>query len=120
MHWLLLFLAILAEVGGTISMKLSSGFSKVGPSIMLLVFYLLSLSLLNFALKGIEVSVAYAIWSGVGTALVVIIGIFFFSDNLSVVRVISIILIILGVIGLNLGEQQQYSNNTLSEQRDMV
>jgi small multidrug resistance pump len=85
--------------------------------------YVLSLSLLNFALKGIEVSIAYAIWSGVGTALVVIIGIFFFSENSTVLKIISIVLIILGVVGLNLGEQQKYSENSLSEegeQRDWV
>lgn len=105
MHWVLLLLAIVAEVAGTISMKLSAGFSKAFPSILLIVFYILSLSLLNFSLKGIEVSVAYAIWSGVGTALVVMIGVFFFSEQFTFLKIFSIVLIILGVVGLNLGEQ---------------
>lgn len=114
MHWILLLLAILAEVAGTITMKLSSGFSKFLPSILLFAFYLVSLSLLNFALKGIEVSIAYAIWSGVGTALVVIIGIFFFSEQVTVLKTISIVLIILGVVGLNL-EEQHHRKNSISE-----
>lgn len=115
MHWVLLLLAILAEVAGTLSMKLSEGFSKIIPSISLIIFYVLSLSLLNFSLKGIEVSIAYAIWSGVGTALVVVIGVFFFSEHLTSMKIISIALIILGVVGLNLGEQQD-DKSSISEQ----
>lgn len=115
MHWVLLLLAILAEVAGTLSMKLSEGFSKIIPSISLIIFYVLSLSLLNFSLKGIEVSIAYAIWSGVGTALVVVIGVFFFSEHLTIMKIISIVLIILGVVGLNLGEQQD-DKSSISEQ----
>lgn len=100
MHWILLTLAILAEVAGTTTMKLSEGFSRLTPSLLL---YASSLTFLNFALKGIEVSIAYAIWSGLGTAIVVIIGILIFSEPLTLLKTISIILIIAGVIGLNLG-----------------
>ena len=103
MHWILLTLAILAEVAGTTTMKLSEGFSRLTPSLLLFVFYDSSLTFLNFALKGIEVSIAYAIWSGLGTAIVVIIGILIFSEPLTLLKTISIILIIAGVIGLNLG-----------------
>ncbi|MEK5645348.1 hypothetical protein BK138_26730 [Paenibacillus rhizosphaerae] len=103
MHWILLTLAILAEVAGTTTMKLSEGFSRLTPSLLLFVFYASSLTFLNFALKGIEVSIAYAIWSGLGTALVVVIGILIFSEPLTLLKTISIILIIAGVIGLNLG-----------------
>jgi small multidrug resistance pump len=69
MSWLLLTLAIVLEVTGTTNMKLSEGFSKVLPTISVFVFYGLSLGALILALNRIEVSVAYAVWSGMGTAL---------------------------------------------------
>lgn len=103
MSWILLSLAILFEVAATTAMKLSGGFSKLLPSLLMILFYLFSFSLLNFALKGLEVSVAYAIWSGVGTALIVIIGLILFREKITTLKMISILLIILGVIGLNLG-----------------
>ena len=103
MHWLLLIFAIAAEVAGTTFMKLSLGFTKLVPSVLLIVFYLISLALLNLALKGIPIGVAYAIWSGMGTLLVVSIGWALFGEQLSMLKVTSILLIIAGVVGLNLG-----------------
>ncbi len=110
-------LAILAEVTGTTSIKLSNGFSKIDPSILVFVFYVLSLSLLNFALKGLGVGIAYAIWSGVGTALIVIIGVFYFSEQMTFLKMISIVFIVLGVIGLQLGEQQSQQQPPLIKKR---
>lgn len=104
MHWLLLIVAIAAEVAGTTFMKLSKGFTKLTPSILLAVFYLLSLSMLNLALKGISVSVAYAIWSGLGTAFVVGVGWALFGEKLTALKLVCILLIIAGVAGLNLVE----------------
>ncbi len=94
--------AILFEVMGTTSMKLSEGFSKLVPSAAMLVFYLLSLGMLTLALKKIDVSVAYAIWSGVGTALIAGIGIFYFQEPATGLKLASVALIIAGVVGLNL------------------
>ncbi len=102
-EWLFLLLAIIFEVCGTSSMKLSRGFTELAPSVAMLVLYALSLASLNLALKKIDVSVAYAIWSGIGTAMIVLIGIFFFREPVTVLKITSIILIILGVVGLNLG-----------------
>ncbi|AIQ15065.1 DMT family transporter [Paenibacillus durus] len=104
MHWFLLFMAIAAEVAGTTFMKLSAGFTKLVPSILLVVCYLVSLSMLNLALKGIPVSVAYAIWSGVGTAFVVGIGWALFGEQITAFKAVCIVLIIAGVVGLNLRE----------------
>ncbi len=101
-YWFLLFGAILLEVAGTISMKLSSGFTKLVPSVLLFVFYAASFTVLTFALKKIDVSVAYAVWAGVGTALIAIIGMIWFHEPATAVKIISILLIITGVIGLNL------------------
>jgi len=103
MHsWLLLMGAIVAEVGGTTCLKLSDGFSRLVPSLGVFVLYPLSFVLLAAVLKAIDVSVAYAIWSGVGTALVAVIGILIFSEPISAARLVSLGFIILGVVGLQL------------------
>ena len=100
--WLLLTIAIALEVAGTTSMKLSDGFSKITPSVLIALFYLSSFTLFTFALKKIDVSIAYAIWSGVGTAAITAIGILYFREPVSAIKLASIGLIILGVAGLNL------------------
>ncbi|HTF38708.1 MAG TPA: multidrug efflux SMR transporter [Blastocatellia bacterium] len=102
MTWLYLVLAILLEVSGTTCMKLSEGFTRMVPSILLVVFYTLSFGMLTLALKKIDVSVAYAIWSGVGTALIASIGVLWFKEPATALKLISLALIIIGVVGLNL------------------
>ena len=103
MMWTYLVLAILLEVSGTTCMKLSEGFTKTVPSILLFVFYSLSFGMLTLALKRIDVSVAYAVWSGVGTALIATIGVLWFKEPITALKLISLALIIGGVVGLNLG-----------------
>ena len=102
MAWMYLIFAILLEVAGTTSMKLSQGFTRLVPSICLFIFYLLSFTSLTFALKQMEVSLAYAVWSGLGTALIATIGMLWFKEAASLTKFISIGLIIVGVVGLNL------------------
>lgn len=102
MTWLYLVLAILLEVCGTTCMKLSEGFTKSIPSILLFVFYTLSFGMLTLALKKLDVSVAYAVWSGMGTALIATIGVLWFKEPLTALKLISLGLIIIGVVGLNL------------------
>jgi small multidrug resistance pump len=101
-NWLFLLGAIIAEVAGTTSMKLSSGFSSLVPSVLMFVFYAASLGSLTLAIRTIEVSVAYAIWSGLGTALIAVSGYIFFKESVDAMKVASISLIIIGVVGLNL------------------
>lgn len=100
--WVYLVLAIVSEVAGTTSMKLSEGFTRVGPSVMILVFYAISLVLLTLSLRSIDVSVAYAIWSGLGTALIAAIGILWFGEPGTALKLVSLALIVAGVVGLNL------------------
>lgn len=100
MHWLYLAAAILFEVAGTTSMKLSNGLTRPLPSILIFVFYAISFTALSLALKKIPVSTAYAIWSGVGTALIAAIGIIYFREALSFIKLVCIGLIVIGVIGL--------------------
>jgi small multidrug resistance pump len=101
-HWFFLAGAIALEVAGTTSMKLSEGFTKLLPSVLLFVFYAASFVALTLALKKIEVGVAYAVWSGAGTALIAAIGILYFNETATLIKFISILMIIVGVVGLNI------------------
>ena len=101
-YWLYLALAIVLEVTGTTSMKLSEGFTKIVPSILMFVFYLASIAALTLALKKIDVSVAYAVWAGLGTALIAVIGIVYFHESATLLKITSILLIVTGVVGLHL------------------
>lgn len=100
--WVWLIIAIVFEVAGTTSLKISNGFSKGWPSLFTALFYAASFYLLALTLKKLDVGIAYAMWSGLGTALIACVGIYYFGEVLSLIKVISIILIIVGVIGLNL------------------
>lgn len=102
MSYVYLVAAILLEVCGTTCMKLSQGFTRPAPSVLLFVFYAASFSSLTFALKQLDVSVAYAIWSGLGTAIIAAIGVAWFGEVLTPARVLWLALIIVGVIGLHL------------------
>jgi len=101
MHWVYLILAIALEVTGTTLMKMSNGLTKLLPTLGMLINYTSCFAIFALALKKIPVSVAYAIWSGVGTALIAIIGLLVFKENFNLLKVVSICLIIAGVVGLN-------------------
>lgn len=103
MAWVYLLFAILLEIAGTVSMKLSQGFTKGWPSILVAVFYIFAFFNLSLSLKQLPVSVAYAIWSGLGTAAIAIIGYLYFQETMTLFKAVSIGLIVLGVIGLNIG-----------------
>ena len=90
-HWLFLSGAILLEVAGTISMKLSEGFTRPIPSVLIFVFYIISFVALTFAIEKIEVSTAYTIWAGVGTALIAIIGLVYFGEPATAIKFIKFI-----------------------------
>lgn len=102
MYWMLLFFAIGLEVLATTCMKLSNGFKNLYASLFMVIFYTVSLGLLTISLKKIDISIAYAIWSGLGTVIISIIGIVIFKESVNLVKVASIILIIVGVMALNI------------------
>jgi small multidrug resistance pump len=104
MPYLLLAGAILAEVLGTTALKFSNGFSRLWPSVGTVVGYAISFVLLAQTLKTMAVGTAYAIWSAVGTALIVLIGIVFLGERVTVARMAGIALIMIGVVVLNLSE----------------
>ncbi|RKD25887.1 small multidrug resistance protein [Ammoniphilus oxalaticus] len=119
MAWFFLTSAILLEIAGTVSMKLSDGFSKWIPSALMLLFYLLAFICLSFSFRTISVSIAYAIWSGVGTAAIAIIGYFIFQESLTVTKVTAILLIIIGVVLLNIGGDSK-TQLEVSSQNDVA
>ena len=99
--WFYLILAIIFEVSGTSCMKLSQEFTKLVPSILIFVFYGLCLTFLTLSLRTIPVSIVYSIWAGLGTLLIASISVIWFDETLTVIKVVSMLLIILGIIGLN-------------------
>jgi small multidrug resistance pump len=103
LHWLALAGAIALEIAGTVSMKLSHGFTRPLPSVLLFAFYAASFALMTITVKKIDVSVSYAIWSGVGTATIALIGVGWFRESLTWMQVASIVAIVAGVIGLRAG-----------------
>ena len=105
MSWVYLILAIVMEVIVTTNMKLSQGFTKIVPSVLMFVFYGISFAFITLALKKLDISITYAIWSGVGTALIAAIGFFYFKEPVTAIKIGSIALIVIGVIGLALVER---------------
>ncbi|MET9547978.1 MULTISPECIES: multidrug efflux SMR transporter [unclassified Streptomyces] len=103
MGYALLAAAIAAEVAGTTAMKYSEGFSKLWPSLITVVGYLLAFTLLAQTLKTLSVGTAYAIWAGIGTAAVAAIGMLFMGEPAGLLKVTGIVLVIAGVVVLNLG-----------------
>jgi small multidrug resistance pump len=95
--------AIAAEVVATSLMKSTQGFTRLWPTVMVLAGYAISFVLLAQAVKGVQVSVAYALWSALGTAAIVAIGAAFLGEPITVVKVAGISLIIAGVVTLNVG-----------------
>jgi small multidrug resistance pump len=105
MHWVYLILAIITEVCGTTSMKLSEGFTRTLPSVFIFVFYALSFTFVTLALKVLPVGATYAIWSAIGTALITVIGVLWFGEGMNTLKVLSLLLIILGVAGLQYSQE---------------
>jgi small multidrug resistance pump len=102
--WLTLAGAIAFEIAGTTCLKLSDGLSRLVPSLGVFVLYGASFACLALTLKRLELGIAYAIWSGLGTAVIAAIGIVWFREPVSALKLASLALVIAGVVGLNLAE----------------
>lgn len=102
MSWLYLAIAILAEVTATSSLKASQGFTRLWPSVVVVVGYAFAFFLLSLTLRAIPVGVAYVIWSGVGIVLVTVVGWLAYGQRLDPPSLLGIGLIILGVAVLKL------------------
>ena len=101
MQWIYLFIAIVSEVIATSALKAAEGFTRLLPSITVVVGYALAFYFLSLTLRFIPLGIAYAIWSGVGVALVTLIGWIVYQQDLDLTAVVGIGLIIAGVVVIN-------------------
>lgn len=101
MGWIFLASAILLEVAGTTAMKLSEGLTRPGYTVAMFVLYALAFASLALSIRTVALGVAYAVWAGVGTALIAGIAVLWFGEPLGAIKVASIGLIIAGVVGLH-------------------
>jgi small multidrug resistance pump len=102
MHYLYLGLAIVSEVVATVLLKRSEGFTKLGPALLSLTGYAISLVLLSLTLRTIPTGVAYAIWSGLGVVLIAILSFFVNDESIDKAGIAGLVLIVSGVVVLQL------------------
>ena len=102
MAWIYLFVAGVFETAWAIGLKYSAGFTKVGPSVFTVIAMMISLYLLALALRTLPVGTGYAVWTGVGTVGAAILGIFLFNESREIARILCILLIVAGIIGLKI------------------
>lgn len=100
MNWIYLLIAGLLEMGFTTSLKLTEGFTKVVPSIFFCIFSMLSFWFLNKAIETIPLGMAYAVWTGIGAAGTVCIGLFFFNDHLNGWEIFFLCTLVGSIVGL--------------------
>jgi small multidrug resistance pump len=103
--WWLLAAAIVFEIAGTVCLRLSDGLSRLTPSLLILVFYAVSFGLNSFVVKTLGLSVVYAVWSGVGTVATAAIGICYFKEPATALKLASIGLVVIGVLGVHAGSR---------------
>ena len=104
MTWVLLGVAIIAEVTGTISLRFSEGFSKPLPSVLVVIGYGTAFVLLSVVLqRGMAIGVAYAVWAAAGVALVALVGVLFLGESLTLFQIGGLVAVIAGVVALELG-----------------
>jgi len=105
MGWLFLVAAIVLEVAGTIAAKQANGFTNLAASVLMMLCYGLSFSGLTFAMKSIEMSIAYPVWTGFAILVVSMLGITLFHESIGFVKGFSIFLLVIGLVGLTMGGQ---------------
>jgi quaternary ammonium compound-resistance protein SugE len=102
MAWIALVVAGLLEIGWAIGLKYTEGFSRLWPSVGTILAMIASIVLLAFAMKTIPVGTAYAIWTGIGAAGTVLLGIYLFGEPATAIRLMCVGLILAGIVGLKL------------------
>lgn len=100
MAWIYLVVAGLLEIVWAIGMKQSEGFTRLWPSVVTIFFMIASFFLLSVAMKSLPAGTAYAIWTGIGAAGVAIIGMIYFGESREIARILCVVLIVGGVVGL--------------------
>ena len=100
--WVLLGFAIVAEVVGTVALRFSEGFTRPAPSAVCVVAYLFTFYGLAVTVRDLPLGLVYAIWAGAGTALVAVIGMVALGEGVSALKIASLVLVVVGIVGLNL------------------
>jgi len=120
MCWMWLFLAIVLEVAATVLLKLSDGFSRWVPTAVMAVLYALSFIPMALALRRMDVAIAYAVWSAVGTALITMIGMVVFHESVTPAKMGAIALIVVGVVVLNVAGRERAGDELARNSRPDV
>lgn len=102
MSWIILFVAGLFEVGWAVGLKYTEGFTRPIPTILTILAIITSMGLLGLAMRNLPLGTAYAIWTGVGAVGTVIVGIVLFGESMAPVRLLSVVLILCGLVGLKM------------------
>jgi quaternary ammonium compound-resistance protein SugE len=102
MSWFILFVAGLFEVGWAVGLKYTEGFTRPIPTALTILAIITSMGLLGLAMRNLPLGTAYAIWTGVGAVGTVIVGIVLFGESMAPMRIISVLLILCGLVGLKL------------------
>ena len=102
MNWFILIIAGLFEVGWALGLKYSDGFTKFWPSVGTVAAIIISLCLLGLAMRTLPAGTAYAVWSGIGMVGTVILGVILMGDAIGVLRMVSLGLILIGIVGLKI------------------
>ncbi len=102
MSWLILFVAGLFEIGWAIGLKYTESFTRLVPSVLTVMCMVLSVVLLGWALRSLPVGTAYAVWTGIGAVGTALLGIWLFGEPATAGRLVSILLIVCGIVGLKL------------------
>lgn len=97
-HWILLTIAVIAEVVGSVSMRLSDGFTRWLPVVIVCVLYLVSFWLEALVMRTLGLGITYSVWAGAGMALSAIVGIFYFGESANLMKIGGIAIITIGVI----------------------
>lgn len=102
MAWIILFIAGLFEIGWAVGLKYTEGFTRLGPTVFTAVSLVASMALLGLAVRSLPLGTAYAVWTGIGAAGTVILGIILFKEPATVARLVCVGLILSGILGLKL------------------
>lgn len=100
MDWVILMIGSLCEVGWLVGMKYADGFTRFWPSVIMVFFMIASIGCLGIAVRTIPSGTAYAVWTGGSVAAVTVVGVYFFNEPATALRLASIALIIAGMVGL--------------------
>ncbi|WP_056948682.1 DMT family transporter [Secundilactobacillus odoratitofui] len=122
-YYVALGIAILSEIAGTLSLKLSVGFTRLSWTLFSIGLYLIMLYCLSYAMRVVPLSVAYGLWTGSGTFLTAILGVVVFHETLTIGQIFGLVLLVIGVVALNWSgeaeEELDYEQLQIDEKFDI-